>query len=59
MTPRKKLTDEQKKKLDNNDVPVVTLKKAMKAFEKGEIQEADRLFNLIKAEALKDSKRKK
>jgi hypothetical protein len=31
----------------------------MKAFDKGDITEADRLLNLVKEEALRDSKRKK
>ena len=59
MTPRKKLTDKQKKSIDNTDVPCVTVRKAMKAFDKGDITEADRLLNLVKEEALRDSKRKK
>ena len=56
--PRKKLTDKQKELLNNDDVPLVTLRKAMKAFEEGDVHEADRLYNLVKAQARREGKRK-
>lgn len=45
---RKKLTDEEKKKLDNSKVPSVTLKGAVRAASNGDFEEADRRWNLVK-----------
>jgi hypothetical protein len=46
--PRRKLTNREKSRLDVNDVPVLPLKKAAREMSKGNFEEADRLWNLIK-----------
>jgi accessory colonization factor AcfC len=46
--PRRKLTDKEKSRLDNNDIPNLTLRHAARAFKKGDPKEADRLWNMVK-----------
>lgn len=46
--PRRKISPEEKEKLDNTKVPSVTLKGALKAYKAGDAKEADRLWNLVK-----------
>jgi hypothetical protein len=50
MAPKKKRrpTEEEKKKLDNSEVPNVTLRGAAREMSKGNFDEADRRWNLIK-----------
>lgn len=53
--PKKKnLSKKDLSRLDNNDVPVLPLKKALKEFRQGNYAEADRLWNLIKDENRKN-----
>lgn len=50
---RRKLTDKEKSRLDNKDIPLLTLRRAEKEFKAGNAPEADRLWNLVKEEAKK------
>ncbi len=45
---RKKLTDKEKSKLDNEDVPLLPLRRAAREMSNGNFEEADRLWNLVK-----------
>ena len=58
MAPRKKLTPEDKKKLDNSKVPNVTNRRMIKAVEKDDWDEADRLYTM-QQKAVRDEREKK
>lgn len=62
MAPRKKLTEEDKKKLDNSKVPNVLTRRILKSMEKDDWEEADRLYTLMQdavREELEKRKKKK
>lgn len=54
MSSRKKVSDKDKERLNNDDVPSVTLRGALKAFKAGDVKEADRRWSLVK-DAAKES----
>lgn len=58
MPKKKHPTEQEKKKLNNDDVPLLPLERAHREFRKGNVEAADEAWNFVKHGARKPKKKK-